>query len=478
MIPFPPLCVIKLNFKRENMDKMNLLAITLGLFSYSASMQAQLLKGIVKADSIQDLQITYLKDGNVLDAQYKEVTPDKNGTFTFDGPLPADEMDVTVQADNDIFGVHLQKGKTALITIVRNKQGKLEAKLSGDNAITSRFYNTYTMAYDMMKYWSPDPSEVKPNAEYRQLLEQENSQVVKALKTLKDKKQQDYYTRLSNGMYTWTKIRLIMDRLFDEKKNFIDDPEYVSLTKDIDPNDDINMATNLSNAWLTYQQEKLKKELRDTTQSYLATMKVIEQKITNPKAKALLTQMLIYGYSMQPTGDIQTIWNAYKVFAKDYPEVIAKYEPMIKTAMQSFNGKPLPSDPSLATPDGSTCKLSSLYGKLTYIDMWATWCGPCCKEIPHLEKVVEQYKGNDKIQFISISIDANKQAWLNKLKKDNPAWPQYLMPQADADQLMKEMGINGIPRFILLDEKGNIIYPDAKRPSDPELINDINANLK
>lgn len=146
-------------------------------------------------------------------------------------------------------------------------------------------------------------------------------------------------------------------------------------------------------------------------------MKVIDKEITNPKVKSLLTNMFIYGYSMMPTGDIKTIWEAYKVFAKDYPAVIAKYEPMIKTDMKSFNGKPLPSDPTLEAPDGSTCKLSSLYGKLTYIDMWATWCGPCCKEIPHLEKVVEKYKGNDKIQFLSLSIDANKQAWLNKLKK-------------------------------------------------------------
>lgn len=328
-------------------------------------------------------KVTYYKDGNILDAQYKEVTPDKNGIFTFDGPIPAEEMDVTVQADNDVFGVHLQKGKTAIITILRNKQGKLEAKLSGDNAIASRFFNTYTQAYDMMKYWSPDPSEAKTNAEYRQLLEQENSKVLAALKTVKDKKQQEYYTKLSEGMYTWTKIRLIMDKVFDENKNLIDDPEYLSLTKDIDPNDDINMVTNLSNAWLTKQEQQLLKESNDTTQSYLAAMKVIDKEITNPKVKSLLTNMFIYGYSMMPTGDIKTIWEAYKVFAKDYPAVIAKYEPMIKTAMKSFNGKPLPSDPTLEAPDGSTCKLSSLYGKLTYIDMWATWFSTASRSPSH-----------------------------------------------------------------------------------------------
>ena len=460
------------------MNKMKLAAVIFGLFSYSVSMQAQLLKGTVKADSISDMMITYYPDGNILEAVSTDIERDAKGNFIYDGPIPSKEQDIIIQADNDIFGVHLEKGKTAQITIFRNKEGKLEAKISGDNADISRFYNTYTQGYDMMKYWSPDPEDAKPNAEYRKILEEDNAHVMKELQKLKGKPYFNYYKRLSEGMYTWNKIRLIMDLSYDEKKHTIDYPEYVNAVKDIDPNDSINLATNLSSAWLGYQWDLLYKETNDSTKSYLANIQNIEGKITNPKVKKFLVNMFMYGYSMAPAGDIKTIWKAYENLAKDYPEMIAKYKPMIQTALKLFGGKPLPYDPTIETPDGKTCKLSSLYGKLTYIDMWATWCGPCCKEIPHLEKVVEKYKGNDKIQFISISIDANKQAWLNKLKKDNPDWSQYIMPQADADKLMKQMGINGIPRFLMLDSKGNIIFPDAKRPSDPGLIEDINNHIK
>ena len=460
------------------MNRIKLAAVIFGLFSYSASMQAQLLKGTVKADSISDMMITYYIDGNIFEPVNQDIERDKNGNFIFDGSIPTKEMNITVQADNDIFGVHVEKGKTAQITIFRNKNGKLEAKLTGDNVDQSRFYNTYIKAYDTMKYWSPDPSECKTNAEYCKILEAEHAKTLKELNKLKNKPFYSYYNQLNQGMYTWTKIRLIMDKAFEEKKNFLDYPEYVNATKDIDPNSDINLETNLSNAWLTARRLQFLKETNDTTKSYLMAMDEIKNKITNPKAKKLLANMLMYGYSMSPEGDIKTVWKAYETFAKDYPEIIAHYKPMIQTALKSFNGKPLPYDPTIETPDNRTCKLSSLYGKLTYIDMWATWCGPCCKEIPHLGKVVEKYKGNDKIQFISISIDTNKQAWLNKLKKDNPAWAQYLMPQEDANKLMSLMGINGIPRFILLDEKGNVIAADAKRPSDPELIDDINSHIQ
>lgn len=460
------------------MNKKHLAAAVLCTLCYSVSMHAQLLKGTVKADSISDMMITYNPNGNILEAVNVEIEKDTKGNFTFNAPIPSHAMDITVQADNDIFGAHVEQGKTATITILRGKDGQLEAKLGGDNAVLSRFYNVYTKAYDSMKYWSPDPSEAKSNSEYCRILEEEHTKVLAALNTLKDERQKAYYTRLSQGMYTWTKIRLIMDRAFDEKKSFLDYPDYVAATKDIDPNDSINMATNLSTAWLTATRLHLLKETNDTTRSYLLVMDEVNRKVSNPNARKLLTNMLMYAYSMAPEGDIKAVWNAYTTFAKDYPEMIAKYEPMIKTSLKSFNGKPLPYDPTLETTDGKTLKLSSLYGKLTYIDMWATWCGPCCKEIPHLEKVVEKYKGNDKVQFISISIDSNKQAWLNKLQKDNPAWAQYLMPQQDADKLMSLMGINGIPRFILIDPQGNVIFPDAKRPSDPELLQDIDDNIK
>lgn len=440
--------------------------------------QAQLLKGVVKADSISDMMVTFSPSGNIFENVNAEVGPDANGVFVYDGKIGRQWIDATVQADNDVFGVHLEQGKKATISITRDSQGQLTATLGGDNAQLSNVVNTITKAYDMMRYWSPDPAEAKPISEYRAQLEQEHARVDAVLKKMKKGPWRDYYTRLSEGSYRWMCIRLLMDQAFDENKSFLSYPEYVEATRDIDPNDSINLLTNLSTAWQTSTRLRILSETNDTTASYLQLMREMDTRLTNSKARRLLTQMLMYSYTMGPEGDIEKIWAAYKDFAKDYPEMIAQYEPMIKTALQTFNGKPLPYDPTIETVAGDTLKLSRLYGKITYIDMWATWCGPCCKEIPHLKKVLEKNKGNDKIAFVSISIDANRKAWENKLKKDNPQWPQYLMPQADADKLMKLMGINGIPRFILLDAKGNVIDPDAKRPSDPELQSTIDKLTK
>ena len=75
--------------------------------------------------------------------------------------------------------------------------------------------------------------------------------------------------------------------------------------------------------------------------------------------------------------------------------------------------------------EGKCHHLTEFFGKVLYIDLWATWCGPCCMEIPYLEKMVDHYKGNKKVQFLSISLDENHDAWLKKIKADKPIWPQF-----------------------------------------------------
>ena len=120
---------------------------------------------------------------------------------------------------------------------------------------------------------------------------------------------------------------------------------------------------------------------------------------------------------------------------------------------------------------GGMTKLEDLRGKYVYIDVWATWCGPCIGEIPHLKIVEEKFHGKN-IEFVSISIDT---------KKDYEKWKKFVVAKelggiqlfADNDwnsDFVKAYGINGIPRFILIDPKGNIVNANVDRPSSPSLI--------
>ncbi len=112
--------------------------------------------------------------------------------------------------------------------------------------------------------------------------------------------------------------------------------------------------------------------------------------------------------------------------------------------------------------------LKDLQGKFVYIDVWATWCGPCLMEIPHLKKLTETLKDRQ-IQFVSICMKDKKETWKSMVRAKELKGIQ-LFAENPEDDFFKSYRIDGIPRFILLNRNGIIVDANAKRPSDPELI--------
>ena len=128
---------------------------------------------------------------------------------------------------------------------------------------------------------------------------------------------------------------------------------------------------------------------------------------------------------------------------------------------------------------GGKTKLEELKGKYVYIDVWATWCGPCRAEIPFLQKVEEKYKGKN-IEFVSISVDVAKDhdKWKNFVDEKKLGGIQLLADNDWKSDFIKSYGINSIPRFILIDPNGVIVKGDAARPSDPKLQELLDSLLK
>lgn len=112
--------------------------------------------------------------------------------------------------------------------------------------------------------------------------------------------------------------------------------------------------------------------------------------------------------------------------------------------------------------EGEEVKFSSLRGKYVYIDMWATWCRPCCKEIPYMSELERQFHGKN-IHFVSLSCDKDQDAWKKKVRNDKMGGIQ--LNCGGDPEFMEFFGIRGIPHFILLDPEGKVINPNMSRPS-------------
>ena len=120
---------------------------------------------------------------------------------------------------------------------------------------------------------------------------------------------------------------------------------------------------------------------------------------------------------------------------------------------------------------GGTTSLDDLKGKYVYIDVWATWCGPCKREIPFLKDIEKKYH-NKNIEFVSLSIDkvSDRDKWKSMVTDEELGGIQLFADNDWKSSFVKDYQINGIPRFILIDTEGNIVDPNAPRPSSPELI--------
>ena len=118
---------------------------------------------------------------------------------------------------------------------------------------------------------------------------------------------------------------------------------------------------------------------------------------------------------------------------------------------------------------GGKTTLESLKGKYVYIDLWATWCGPCRAEIPFL-KELEKGLHDKNIAFVSISTDSEKdhEKWRTFVKEKELSGIQLYADRANMD-FIKAFNVNTIPRFILIDPTGNVVDADAARPSYPKL---------
>ena len=120
---------------------------------------------------------------------------------------------------------------------------------------------------------------------------------------------------------------------------------------------------------------------------------------------------------------------------------------------------------------GGETSLSDLKGKYVYVDVWATWCGPCKREIPFLKEIEKQYYGKN-IEFVSTSIDVanDHSTWVEMVKEMQLGGIQLFADNNWKSKFVTDYGIEGIPRFILIDPNGNIVSADAPRPSDPKLV--------
>ncbi|WP_299711613.1 TlpA disulfide reductase family protein [uncultured Tenacibaculum sp.] len=170
-------------------------------------------------------------------------------------------------------------------------------------------------------------------------------------------------------------------------------------------------------------------------------------------------------------------YNSYSTNAANKAEIGELYNKLKLTA----KGQPSPKFEKLENYNGGKTSLDDLIGKgkYVYIDVWATWCGFCKKEIPLLKRFEQQFHGKN-IEFVSLSVDrpSSKAKWKQTIKDREMSGIQLFAGKTQEElQFTKDYLIKGLPRFILIDPDGKIVNANAPRPSRSEELIELFEDL-
>ena len=154
----------------------------------------------------------------------------------------------------------------------------------------------------------------------------------------------------------------------------------------------------------------------------------------------------------------------------------------VNEQMASLNIGDKAPDLAYTNPEGKIMKLSDLKGKVVLIDFWASWCRPCRMENPNLVKAYSNYKDkkfkNGKgFEIFSVSLDNNKQKWIDAIAKDKLSWNGHVSDlkgwKADGASIYN---VTSIPAQFLIDGKGIIIAKNLRGAALENALKNLSVN--
>lgn len=171
--------------------------------------------------------------------------------------------------------------------------------------------------------------------------------------------------------------------------------------------------------------------------------------------------------SLNPKRDQELIMTTLDYLTKKFPNLqqakARKKEILdgIAQAEKIADGKKAP-DFAYPDVDGKKWGPKDFKGKYLIVDFWASWCGPCRQEIPHLKEVYKKYKDKG-LEILSVSVDAKPADWKKAMAEEKMAWPQ--INAVESKPVMAQYLFSGIPYLVVVDKDGKIIEKNVRGES-------------
>ncbi|MBT0608731.1 TlpA family protein disulfide reductase [Aequorivita echinoideorum] len=401
----------------------------------------------------------------------KRMPISENGTFSDTLHISKDGF-YELYIGRERTGVYLEKGGTLTVTVDANEFDETlnySGTLSSENNYLAAKFLWNEKNLNFRELYSLDENAFKKQLERNK---QQMDSIYKAKKV-----DNETFKKSLEEENVYANAALVENyeeayRYYSGSTDFKVSSEFYDDLKKINYTDTLAFRNSVAyqNLLETHYNRLISEEPKNNaTNQTLALLKKVDAELPDGYAKdKIMNSYLQYGLS--PNESLEETYTIYKN-SNPNPGNLAKITERYTKLKQLTKGNPSPTF-NFENHKGGTTSLESLSGKYVYIDVWATWCSPCLREIPYLKEVENEYKSKN-IEFVSLSIDEEKDydKWRGMVTENDLGGIQLMADNNWNSKFVQEYAILGIPRFILIDPQGIIVSADAPRPSDPQLKN-------
>jgi thiol-disulfide isomerase/thioredoxin len=428
-------------------------------------------------NAIPDAELGILSD------QVKSIALKADGTFVIDTLLPNPTI-INIVYNNQVFPVFVDKGDAIKVTL-DPRQYKNAPKFEGDHASENNFLLKYEEYKSSLEPQNFEAFFTSPENEFIASVEKRSADLQKFIQDYQQKSStfSQVFSETLQSEVDYEAAQFKMN--YPEYYSFFKKDSVIKLSENYDSffqNLELENESRLGSStyrdfiklYVNYQAKK------DTTidgkSSVAKSFAQVSKSFKSEKIKSYLHYATMKEGIDFSINDVTPLIEEYKSVQQN-PSYLAEVVNAYEKWRPLLRGQKAPAFAYEAV-NGKKVSLEDLKGKVVYIDVWATWCGPCLQELPYLEKLQETLKGEKNVVFVSVSVDNTREPWIKMVKEKNMKGTQLWADQNWNSSIVRDYMITGIPRFIIIGKDGNIIDANAQRPSNIEVLKMLTTAVK
>ncbi len=222
-----------------------------------------------------------------------------------------------------------------------------------------------------------------------------------------------------------------------------------------------------SDAFMAAQQANDTETMTKISEDYMTLEKeftVFTNAYVTENPNSFVTLMLLAQMVNNPDADFTKVKADAEALAPELKstKIGLEIQEKLKSLSSTSVGQMAP-DFSAPNPEGKIVSLKESLGKVTLIDFWASWCGPCRRENPNVVALYNEF--HDKgFNIIGVSLDKEdkKDEWIKAIEVDKLTWTQISNLKFWQDPIAKQYNVQGIPATFLLDAEGRIVAKNLR----------------